>query len=121
MLLGQKLKSKGWCQQKVTSEAIPKSDKTAKNGYGKGSDKECPFCNDVFNPVCGTNGVTYANLCKLRECARIDVANMGPCGIPDFKPDFSTCNCPFNFAPVCGQDYVTYQSLCVMNCAQTRL
>jgi hypothetical protein len=122
MLLGQKMKSKGWCEQKVTSESIPKSDKTSQNGYGAGSDRECPFCNDVFNPVCGTNGVTYANLCKLRECGRIDVANKGPCGIPDYVANPSqTCNCPFNFAPVCGQDYVTYQSQCVMGCAGARL
>lgn len=79
----------------MSVEAIVKSDKITKNGYGKGTDKECPVCNEVFNPVCGTNGVTYQNLCKLRECARIDMANNSPCGIADYKPHLNSCNCPF--------------------------
>lgn len=98
-----------------------KTDKTSENGYGAGDDANCPNCNSVFNPVCGTNGVTYSNLCKLRECARIDVANKGPCGIPDYKPSLAPCNCPFDFAPVCGADFVTYQSRCVMQCAGTSM
>lgn len=58
MLLGQKLKSIGWCTQKVETTVV-KSDKTPENGYGAGSDNNCPLCNDILNPVCGTNGVTY--------------------------------------------------------------
>lgn len=34
-------------------------------------------CNS-WNPVCGTNGVTYANVCQCRE-ARIDVGYKGAC------------------------------------------
>lgn len=34
MLLGQKLKNKGWCDTKVSTETKVQSDKTAKNGYG---------------------------------------------------------------------------------------
>ena len=34
-------------------------------------------CNS-FNPVCGTNGVTYANACQCREL-KIDVGYPGPC------------------------------------------
>jgi hypothetical protein len=54
------------------------------------------------------NGVTYANLCKLRECARIDIANKGPCGIPNYVNKSKTCPCDFVFNPVCGKDFVTY-------------
>lgn len=31
-------------------------------------------------PVCGVNGVTYANICKCRE-AKVDVGYMGPCNV----------------------------------------
>lgn len=121
MLLGQKLSYRGWCKEEPKEEdnEFPKNQKTEENGYGPGSDKNCPLCNDVFNPVCGINGVTYSNLCKLKECARIDVANHGPCGIPDYKkPEgVDKCVCRFRFAPVCGTDFVTYQDRCVLNCA----
>lgn len=31
-----------------------------------------------YNPVCGTNGVTYINVCKCRE-AKVDVGYYGSC------------------------------------------
>lgn len=101
------MKARGWCEQKK-EDPVNKSDKTEENGYGKGTDRNCPVCNDIFNPVCGMNGVTYSNLCKLRECARIDIANKGPCGIPNYVNKSKTCACDFVFNPVCGRDFVTY-------------
>lgn len=58
ILLGQKLGQRGWCIQ-VKPEEDAVSDETPENGYGKSTDPRCPLCNDVFNPVCGINGVTY--------------------------------------------------------------
>lgn len=122
MLLGQKLKSRGWCEQKKKPVNPTDSDKTEENGYGKSSDTACPLCNFIFNPVCGINGVTYTNLCRLRECARLDLANKGPCGVPNFKAvDGAECKCNFQFNPVCGNDFVTYQDRCVMNCNSVSL
>ena len=96
--------------QNKKEEQKHKDDKTEENGYGASSDKNCPLCNDVFNPVCGINGVTYQNLCKLRECARVDTANYGPCGIPNYRRPRETkeCACTFKFDPVCGSDHVTW-------------
>lgn len=35
---------------------------------------------DSYNPVCGTNNVTYQNVCKCRE-ARVDVGYYGVCRV----------------------------------------
>ena len=78
------MKHRGWCAQ--VKEVVVETDETAANGWGASTDTNCPLCNDVFNPVCGINGVTYQNLCKLRECARIQKSNFGPCGVPDYRP-----------------------------------
>ena len=119
ILLGQTLKSRGWCIQE--EESLPKTDKTEENGYAStpSSDVNCPVCNNLYNPVCGVNGVTYSNLCKLRECARVEKSNMGPCGIPDYVRDerLRSCPCDFRFDPVCGADFVTYADKCLLNCA----
>lgn len=45
----------------------------------------CPVCNDDSNPVCGSDGVTYANVCNLKATAckykrEILIAKEKPCG-----------------------------------------
>jgi hypothetical protein len=122
ILLGQQLKSRGWCFVEAPPQIEVKTNKNKNNGYAtegfKSLDKNCPVCNDIFNPVCGVNGVTYLNLCKLVECARIEKSNDGPCGVPDYKlPEIRECRCEFRFKPACGSDNVTYQDSCVLGCA----
>ena len=41
------------------------SEKSEENGYSTldSGDKNCPKCNNYYNPICGVNGVTYTNLC----------------------------------------------------------
>ncbi|PRD24741.1 UNVERIFIED_CONTAM: Agrn [Trichonephila clavipes] len=50
---------------------------------------ECPTCSEEFEPVCGTDGISYTNVCKLKQegCDRnsdIDVAYTGLCRFGDF-------------------------------------
>ncbi|MCP3997881.1 MAG: hypothetical protein GY722_22900, partial [bacterium] len=39
------------------------------------------FCPEVYNPVCGCNGVTYTNSC-FAAAAGVSVRNVGACGQP---------------------------------------
>ena len=127
ILLGQQLKSRGWCYLDTPPKRKVKTSKNKRNGYAtdglKSLDPHCPVCNDVFNPVCGVNGVTYSNLCKLKECGRIEKSNDGPCGVPDYRApvELRMCKCEFRFRPACGSDNVTYQDSCVLNCAGQRI
>ncbi|GIX79188.1 kazal-like domain-containing protein [Caerostris extrusa] len=47
---------------------------------------ECPSCSEEFEPVCGTDGISYTNICKLKQegCdqkTNIDVAYTGLCSL----------------------------------------
>jgi hypothetical protein len=97
-------------------------------------------CPDLWRPVCGCDGQTYANSCDA-NFAGVDVAREGPCEKPcggflglvcpdgqycDFEPNscgsgdqMGVCrerpqDCPLTFAciPVCGCDGRTYCSPC---------
>lgn len=102
--------------------------------------EQCYVCNcpEIYDPVCGVDGVTYDNAC-FADCAGVKVAHTGMCdqmcgGIAGFQcPGGYTCNmvdpkcltadlagecvptpdvCPMYFDPVCGCDGVTYNNDC---------
>ncbi|XP_072932580.1 agrin-like [Epargyreus clarus] len=100
--------------------------------------QSCPTTSE-YNPVCGTNDVTYNNIGKL-ECAKycgvaVELSRRAPCAsqlirsttsapTPPSSPDEETqdCinSCPMTsrYDPVCGSDYVTYRNIGKLECAK---
>lgn len=85
------------------------------------------------DPMCGVDGVTYANPCET-GCRGIEVAHPGACGAEgDRCNDNSGCNsglscqdgvcapegcvCPQVYMPVCGVNHTTYGNSCEAGCA----
>ena len=81
----------------------------------------CP-CNDSLLPVCGSNGMTYANMCRA-ECANVKAVKYGECGDYNYQwPGPRSCLCPFEIDTsnaVCGINNRTYESKCVAKCVNT--
>ncbi len=103
-------------------------------------------CPDIYDPVCGCDGLTYSNACEARQ-ASVSIDHAGECGPPicggfvgipcadpdsfcEFPPgtcevsdNFGVCvgipeGCGGVFDPVCGCDGVTYSNACVARQAQ---
>ncbi|XP_033113619.1 agrin-like [Anneissia japonica] len=99
----------------------------------------CPVCLDIYEPVCGTNDITYASKCHFKKARCENAIEMaikyeGPCAsseasiceehICDFggycaidgsKP-VCKCDmmCPDVYEPVCGSDDMSYSSQCAL-------
>ncbi|TRY74458.1 hypothetical protein TCAL_12493, partial [Tigriopus californicus] len=98
-------------------------------------------CPKVMKPICGSDGVTYANECLLnyeacKTGSNIKITARGPCtessNVSDTPPEMtvnpallengdedpeSECdqNCPKTLKPVCGSDGETYPNDCELN------
>lgn len=90
-----------------------------------------PMCERVYDPICGSDGITYANSCLLEyaECRNPNVKVFGAGKCPAQMQTAQAVNnptsndnggevcipgpCPYTYAPVCGSDGQTHDNLCL--------
>jgi hypothetical protein len=70
---------------------------------------ECTIACLVYDPVCGTDGVTYGCGEADAHCHGAEVAYPGECK--------NACACTKEYQPVCGVDGRTYGNRCTAGCA----
>ena len=123
LLLGKRKTQDGFCPPPAMdlTPINPDEAETPLNGFPRAPQvppRACP-CDDIYNPVCAENGVTYQNLCVLKKCANVRRVSSGACGATNYiAPTIPiACSCQYKFSPVCGTDNITYQNQCIALCA----
>ncbi|VDL72773.1 unnamed protein product [Nippostrongylus brasiliensis] len=94
----------------VSSEESSSSDESDEDDKKRSEGiSNCPTtCNNIYSPVCGTDDVTYTNLCQMRlkQCRKGTTIGLA------YKGECCTMDCPNNFSPVCDDRGITHQNLC---------
>uniref|UniRef100_A0A8R1DFL2 Kazal-like domain-containing protein n=1 Tax=Caenorhabditis japonica TaxID=281687 RepID=A0A8R1DFL2_CAEJA len=104
--------SKGVCEKDMLTDDFSNSHSFEKPSieFKRENVFNCSMdCDNSYDPLCGTNGVTYTNACSLQKeiCGNsnstIEVAYTGTC---------CDKNCPLDFSPVCDSKGSTHQNIC---------
>lgn len=80
-------------------------------------------CTRNYDPVCGSDGITYGNkclfLCEKENREDLQIEHDGVCVPNETSPVTPVnCVCTMIFSPVCASDGVTYSNECHLKCAQ---
>lgn len=89
------------------------------NAASIGTPNESCVCTREFVPLCGSDNITYDNICVF-ECERqrnklLEIQSDDACNGEDMPKD-EFCSCSREFRPVCSTHNKTYNNECMLNC-----